>query len=52
MAKHILLVEDEPEIRSLMALILAGSGYKVTEAENGEVALTLIQDRLGREKNL
>lgn len=38
----ILLVEDEPSVRRLAALILRGKGYTVIEAEAPDVALDLI----------
>jgi len=34
-AKHILIVEDEPDIREAMADAVTQSGFKVTTAENG-----------------
>lgn len=35
----ILLVEDEPSMRMVLATVLAESGYRVTEAEDGSSAL-------------
>ncbi|MHA6195838.1 GAF domain-containing hybrid sensor histidine kinase/response regulator [Pseudomonas wadenswilerensis] len=35
----ILLVEDEPSMRMVLATVLAESGYRVTEAEDGRSAL-------------
>ncbi len=40
----ILLVEDEPMIRSLCMRVLYDNGYMVLEAANGEEALRLIQN--------
>jgi two-component system, cell cycle sensor histidine kinase and response regulator CckA len=37
----VLVVEDEPSVRSLVARMLTRQGYHVVEAENGAVALTL-----------
>ena len=37
----VLLVEDEESVRQLVSETLAGKGYKVLEAENGEAALQL-----------
>lgn len=42
MAK-ILLVDDEPEIRFLTRRMLEKEGHSVTEAENGEMALRMLQ---------
>ena len=39
MATHILIVEDEPEIRELLNFSLNRAGFRVTEAESGESAL-------------
>ena len=36
--RHILVVDDEPDIRSLVQDILEDEGYTVTTAENGEAA--------------
>lgn len=36
--RHILVVDDEPDIRSLVRDILEDEGYSVTTAENGEAA--------------
>ncbi len=39
MAPHILLVEDDDIARQLLAKILEGAGYRLTEAADGEQAL-------------
>ena len=39
--ESILLVEDEPDLRHALGQMLRGSGYRVTEAEDGEAALSL-----------
>jgi DNA-binding response OmpR family regulator len=39
MSGRILLVEDEPAIRDVVAFALRSEGYEVEEAEDGEVAL-------------
>lgn len=41
--KHILIVEDEPDIREAIAEALREAGYQVSTAENGLVGLTLAQ---------
>ncbi len=41
MRKRILVVDDEQEVRSLIAEAMSHSGYEVTQAENGLVALQL-----------
>ena len=38
-ATHILIVEDEPEIRELLNFPLNRTSFRVTEAESGESAL-------------
>ena len=40
--KRILVVEDEPCCRTVLALILKSNNFDVTEAENGEEALSLL----------
>ena len=39
-----LVVEDEQDIRQLLALELMGKGYQVQEAGNGEIALNRIRE--------
>jgi DNA-binding response OmpR family regulator len=36
---HVLIVDDEPDIRALLRLLLDGEGYSVGEAPDGKVAL-------------
>jgi two-component system KDP operon response regulator KdpE len=36
---RVLVVEDEPEIRAIVRVLLEGEGYRVAEAENAERAL-------------
>ena len=44
MTKHtILVVEDEQDIRELLAYHLEKDGFKVLEASNGKKALELVQ---------
>lgn len=40
--KKILLVDDEPKIRSTYRRLLADEGYDIVEAENGEAATLLL----------
>jgi two-component system, cell cycle sensor histidine kinase and response regulator CckA len=44
--ERILLVEDEPGVRSLSARILSDLGYAVLEAADGEEALQIVQTRV------
>jgi two-component system, cell cycle sensor histidine kinase and response regulator CckA len=37
--KTILVLDDEPEVRKLVAIMLSGNGYKVLTAGNGESAI-------------
>jgi CheY-like chemotaxis protein len=39
MSKHILIVDDEPQVRRLLELSLEQAGYKVSTAEDGQQAL-------------
>lgn len=39
----ILVVDDEPDIRHLLGIVLEKEGYTVIEAENGEQALELVR---------
>lgn len=47
--QHILVVDDEPDIRTLVSEILADEGYSVSTAEDGESAR---KARLGRRPDL
>ena len=42
MTKRILVVEDQPDNRQIIRDMLAPTDYEITEAENGEEALTAI----------
>ena len=42
--KHVLLVEDEAPLRQAVAEQLADRGYKVVQAESGEIALARLTD--------
>ena len=44
--RHILVVDDDPDIRMLLTMNLELSGYQVTEAENGLQAAQLAQELL------
>lgn len=41
--KQILVVDDEPDIRQLIALILESAGYRVYQASRGQEGLALLQ---------
>ena len=41
---QVLVVDDEPHVRSITARMLLEGGYDVLEAGSGEQALTLLQD--------
>jgi two-component system cell cycle response regulator DivK len=43
MSKRILVVEDQEDNRQIIRDMLAGTGYEITEAENGEEALAAIE---------
>jgi len=40
--KHLLLVDDEPNLREAVAELLSDHGYRVQQAESGETAATLL----------
>lgn len=40
---HILLIDDEPDLRECIAELLEGEGYKVTQAENGKAGLEMLK---------
>ena len=44
----ILLVEDEPAVRTLVALTLSRAGYNVLEARDGANALVVFDEHAGR----
>lgn len=44
-ARHILVVEDEPQMRSMLADNLAFEGYRVTPVASGEEALEALAER-------
>ena len=41
---HVLLVEDEPAQREVLAYNLAAEGFSVTQASNGDEALLLVAE--------
>lgn len=41
---HILVVDDNPEIREIIRILLTGEGYEITEAADGIGALTEIKN--------
>jgi CheY-like chemotaxis protein len=43
MSKRILVVEDQPDSRQIIRDMLAPTNYEITEAENGEEALSAIE---------
>jgi CheY-like chemotaxis protein len=43
MKKHILTVDDEPEIRDLLAAVLTSKGYRVTAASSGVEAERVVK---------
>jgi CheY-like chemotaxis protein len=45
-SKKVLIVDDDPDIRDVLTLILESQGYQVTTARDGVECL----DRLGKEK--
>jgi DNA-binding NtrC family response regulator len=45
-ATDILLVDDEPDILDLAAMLLRDAGYQVSPALNGDIAMILIEEGL------
>ena len=43
-SKKVLVVDDEPEIRKLVAAMLARNGYRVLSADSGENAIRLFKN--------
>ena len=43
---RILVVDDEPDIRRIIRILLEGRGYHVTEAPNGRLAVQAAQQDL------
>ncbi|HEY8884380.1 MAG TPA: response regulator [Chloroflexota bacterium] len=42
---RILVIDDDPTIRQVIAFALADEGYQVDEASDGQVALDLVEQR-------
>lgn len=40
---RILIVDDDPNIREVLSVLLGSEGYAVTQAENGEAALSIVE---------
>ena len=40
---HILVVDDEPDLRDVLRILLEANHYRVTEAANAEQALARVQ---------
>lgn len=45
-AYHVLVIEDEPDIREMLAFTLTREGFRVTEAETAEQGLERLAERL------
>jgi two-component system chemotaxis response regulator CheY len=48
LSKSILIVEDDPQVRNLIKLVLAGEGFDLVEAEDGARGLSQILRNRGR----
>lgn len=44
--KTILVVDDDPELRKLMKIILSHKGYGIIEAEDGSTAFDLAKEKI------
>ncbi len=45
-SNHVLVVEDDPDVRGMIAEYLAGHGYDVAQAENGATMRAAIESRV------
>src|SRR2546428_8452287 len=41
--KHVMIIEDDPAIRTVMGIVLEDAGYQVTMARDGRDALRLLE---------
>ena len=46
MKKRILLVDDEPDIQTIVSARLAGLGYEVLTAKDGQEGLDLVREKM------
>lgn len=44
MEKHILVIDDQESMRSIISTVLKDKGYKVTAVDDGETALTFFKN--------
>ncbi len=42
--RKVLIVDDEPDIRDILKLLLSSNGYEVKAVSNGEKAITLLKE--------
>ena len=42
---HVLIVEDDPDVREMLELVLQTSGYTTDTAANGQQALERVHER-------
>jgi CheY-like chemotaxis protein len=43
-SERVLIVDDDPDVREIMSSVLSDLGYRVKEAESGEIALSILND--------
>jgi two-component system, cell cycle sensor histidine kinase and response regulator CckA len=48
--EHVLVVDDDIQLRVLLERVLSGAGYRVSTAENGEAALKMLETQQMREQ--
>ena len=47
-APRVLIVDDNPEIREIIHILLGGEGYELEEAKNGDEALAKTEEDTDR----
>ena len=51
MARHIMTVDDSKTMRDMVTFTLRGAGFQVSEAEDGQKALPVLEDHDSRSRD-